>query len=185
MGRLGRHSDNDFEHRNRQAGYWDVRPRCWSTRVARLRGQDPRHKEGSRQELSQPREGHGQGVQELSPSHGKSQCRAQGIIGHRNRGLRDQTPWICGPPAGPFVYPSIFKSPESSGSESLFSHLFPSYLLDTWQHSLAVVARNQCCRIFQTARRASARAMKSGTCPAGDEEAACLCQQNPGLPRGT
>ena len=38
-GSLARHSGNDFDHRNRQAGYWDVRPGCWKTRVARLRGQ--------------------------------------------------------------------------------------------------------------------------------------------------
>ena len=157
-------------------------PAAKTTRVARLRVQDTQHQQGSRQELSQPREGYGQAVQELSPSHGKSQCRAQGIVGHRNRGLRDQTPWICGPPAGPFVYPSIFKSPESSGSAIVvLTSLSPAISWTLGNHSLAVVVSGiSASESFRTAGRASARATGNrGTCPAGDEAGGMLCQQNP------
>ena len=68
---LGQHTRNVFDHRNRKAGHWIIRPGYQTTRVARLRGQDPRYQEGSRQELSQPREGHGQAVQELSHRRGQ------------------------------------------------------------------------------------------------------------------
>ena len=72
-GQLGQtHPGNDFDYRNRQAGHWAIRPGHQTTRVARLGGQDARHQEGSRQELPQPREGHGQAVQELSPRRGQA-----------------------------------------------------------------------------------------------------------------
>ena len=62
VGKLGQHPRNDVDHRGRQADHWAIRPGYQTTRVARLRGQDARYQEGSRQELPQPRESHGQAV---------------------------------------------------------------------------------------------------------------------------
>ena len=79
LGQLGQHPGNLIDHRSRQAGHWAIRSGYQATRVARLRVEDARHQEGSRQELPQSREGDGQAVQELSARRGQEQRRCSAL----------------------------------------------------------------------------------------------------------